>query len=66
MSLTSIIKSDKELRQKINTTFLRPKLDKNKPLLIESNTNHASTRSHPSSVGMHTRVTTTKLTSKDK
>ena len=42
MSLTSIIKSDKELRQKINTTFLRPKLDKNKPLLIESNTNHAS------------------------
>lgn len=42
MSLTSLIKEDKELRQKISDTFSRPKLDKNKPLLIESNTKHAS------------------------
>jgi len=42
MSLTSLIKDDKELRQKISATFLRPKLDKSKPLLIESNTKHAA------------------------
>ena len=42
MSLTSLIKDDKELRQKISAAFLRPKLDKNKPLLIESNTKHAA------------------------
>ncbi len=35
MSLTSLIKSDKELRDKIRSTFSRPKLKKNKPLLVE-------------------------------
>jgi hypothetical protein len=35
MSLTSLIKSDKELRDKIRTTFSRPQLEKNKPLLVE-------------------------------
>jgi len=35
MSLTSLIKNDKELREKIRTTFSRPKLEKNKPLLVE-------------------------------
>ena len=42
MSLTSLIKDDKELRQKINSTFARPKLDKKMPLLVESNTKHAA------------------------
>lgn len=35
MSLTSLIKSDKELRDNIKAAFLRPKLDRNKPLLAE-------------------------------
>ena len=35
MSLTSLIKSDKELRDKIRTAFSRPKLEKAKPLLAE-------------------------------
>lgn len=38
MSLTSLIKSDKELRDKIREAFLRPKLDKSKPLLAEPHT----------------------------
>lgn len=38
MSLTSLIKSDKELRDKIKTTFLRPKLDKSRKLLAEPQT----------------------------
>lgn len=38
MSLTSLIKSDKTLREKISTTFSRPRLDKNKPLLVEPRT----------------------------
>lgn len=33
MSLTSIIKGDKDLRDKIKSTFKRPKLDKSKPIL---------------------------------
>jgi hypothetical protein len=40
MSLTLLIKNDKELRNKINAAFSRPKLEKNKPLLIEPLTNH--------------------------
>lgn len=35
MSLTSLIKSDQELRNKIRATFSRPKLEKNRPLLVE-------------------------------
>lgn len=35
MSLTSLIKSDKELRGKISAAFSRPKLEKTKPLLVE-------------------------------
>ena len=35
MSLTSLIKNDKELRDKIRAAFLRPKLEKSKPLLVE-------------------------------
>lgn len=42
MSLTSLIKSDKELREKIRATFSRPKLEKNKPLLVEPRTKHHS------------------------
>jgi len=38
MSLTSLIKSDKELRDKIKKAFSRPKLEKNKPLLVEPHT----------------------------
>ena len=38
MSLTSLVKSDKELREKIKSTFVRPKLDKNIELLVESKT----------------------------
>ena len=36
MSLTSLIRNDKELRDKINATFSRPRLEKKKPLLVES------------------------------
>jgi hypothetical protein len=42
MSLTSLIKSDKELRDKISTTFLRPKLEKSMPLLAEPLTKNYS------------------------
>ena len=35
MSLTSLIRSDKELRDKIRATFRRHKLEKNRPLLVE-------------------------------
>lgn len=35
MSLTSLIRSDQELRDNIKAAFLRPKLDRNKPLLAE-------------------------------
>ena len=35
MSLTALIKGDKELRHKISSAFSRPKLEKNKPLLAE-------------------------------
>lgn len=35
MSLTALIKNDKELRDKIRSAFSRPKLEKNKPLLAE-------------------------------
>lgn len=38
MSLTSLIDIDKELRDKIRTTFPRPKLEKNKSLLVEPHT----------------------------
>ncbi len=34
MSLTSLIRNDKELRDKIREAFSRPKLEKNKPLLV--------------------------------
>lgn len=40
MSLTSLIRSDKELREKISKAFSRPKLVKNKPLLVEPHTKH--------------------------
>lgn len=42
MSLTSLIKSDKELRDKIRVTFSRPKLGKNRPLLVEPRIKHHS------------------------
>ena len=35
MSLTALIKSDKDLGHKISSAFSRPKLEKNKPLLAE-------------------------------
>ena len=35
MSLTALIKDDKELRHKISNAFSRPNLEKNKPLLAE-------------------------------
>jgi len=38
MSLTSLIKRDKELRDKIKATFSRPKIDKNVSLLAEPQT----------------------------
>lgn len=40
MSLTSIIDRDKELRHKIGNAFLRPKLERNRPLLAEPLTEH--------------------------
>ena len=40
MSLTSLIKNDKELRNAIKTTFIRPKLNRTKPLLVQPNTKH--------------------------
>ena len=42
MSLTSLIRSDKELRHKISKAFSRPELDKNKPLLAKPLTKHHS------------------------
>lgn len=42
MSLTSLIKNDQELRNKIQSAFLRPKLDKNKTLLVELQTRNHS------------------------
>lgn len=42
MSLTSLIDSDKELKDKIRTTFSRPKLDRNRALLVEPRTKHYS------------------------
>ena len=41
MSLTALIDNDKELRDKINSAFLRPKLE-NKPLLAEPLTKNYS------------------------
>jgi hypothetical protein len=38
MSLTSLIESDKELRDKLRGAFSRPKLEKNKPLLVKPHT----------------------------
>ncbi len=40
MSLTSLIKSDKELRKNISDSFKRPKIDKTKPLLAAPLTKH--------------------------
>jgi len=40
MSLTSLIRSDKELREEIRKAFSRPKLDRNKQLLAEPQTKH--------------------------
>lgn len=42
MSLTSLIRTDKELRDKIKEAFSRPKLEKNKPLLVEPLTKNYS------------------------
>lgn len=42
MTLTSIIRSDKELRSEISANFLRPKLDKSKQLLAEPRTKRYS------------------------
>lgn len=38
MSLTSLIQNDKELRDEIRAVFLRPKLDKKQPLLVQPHT----------------------------
>lgn len=43
MSLTSLIKNDKELRDAINSAFKRPKVDKSKPLLAEPLTKNYGT-----------------------
>ena len=42
MSLTSLIRSDKDLRHKISSAFSRPKLEKNKSLLAEPLTKNYS------------------------
>ena len=42
MSLTSLIETDKELRDEIKAAFSRPKLEKNKPLLVEPLTKNNS------------------------
>lgn len=42
MSLTSIVKSDKELREKFKSLFIRPKLEKGQELLFEPQTKNSS------------------------